>query len=137
MVSVKETIFYKEVLKELSYPFAEVFVFKGFVIVEINEGVKYTWDNHGKFVVQDMAYFLGTDGSDIIYISNRIHSYSVVPQDWLKLFRANYSLKAYYVVSPNRKGTFNLAIESLFIKNKIKNFTSLDEAIKMAKSTIS
>ncbi|WP_406684177.1 hypothetical protein N1F78_00165 [Seonamhaeicola sp. MEBiC1930] len=134
MVSVKNSIFYKDVLKELNYAFANVFIFKGFFIVEINEGVKYTWDNHGRQMADDLAYFLGTDGEDIIYISNRIHSYSVVAQDWLKFYRSSYKLKEYYVVSPNRKGTFNLLFEGMFFKKKIKNFTSLEEAVKLAKT---
>ncbi|WP_299550110.1 hypothetical protein [Seonamhaeicola sp.] len=135
MVSVKDSSFYTEVLKELNYPFATAFIFKGFVVVEINEGIEYTWDNHGKLMAQDVAYFLGTDGGNLIYISNRMHSYSVVPQDWLKFFRSDYRLKEYYVVSPNRKGTFNLIIESLFFKNKIKSFPSLSEAVVSAKNS--
>lgn len=133
MVSVRNTKFYKEVIKEFDYSYGTIFVFKGFIISEINEGVNFTWKDHARPMADDVSGFLGTYGVDLIYISNRINSYSVVPQDWLKFFKSSYSLKGYYVVSPNRKGTFNLAIESLFFKNKIKNFTSLDEAIKLAK----
>lgn len=135
MISVRETTFYAEVLKELHYPYATVFIFKGFIVVEVNEGIEYTWDNHGKPVADDVACYLGTDGKDLIYISNRIHSYSVVAQDWLKFFRSSYRLKEYYVVSATPKGKFNLIFENLFFYKKIKNFTSLAEAITLAKSS--
>lgn len=42
MISVKDSIFYKYVLKEFTYDFATVFVFDGIVISEINSGVSFS-----------------------------------------------------------------------------------------------
>lgn len=133
MTSVKQTNLYSEVIKELNYPFADIFIFDGYVISEIAQGVNLSWNNHAKHIVEDVSCYLGTDGRDIIYISNRINSYAVMAVDWLKFFKSNYYLKGYYVVSSGPTGRINLMVENLFFKNKIKSFSSLYEAVNWAK----
>ncbi|TBN04744.1 hypothetical protein EYD45_05645 [Hyunsoonleella flava] len=136
MESVKQTHFYSEVLKELNYPFGDVFIFKGFVVAEIKQGVVVSWMEHARHFVQDVAYYLGTDGKDVVYISNRINSYSVKAVDWLKFFKSDYSMKAYCVVSNNPMNKMNLMVENLFFNNKIKHFMSLYEAINWVKKEL-
>lgn len=133
MESVKHTYLYSEVIKELNYPFGDIFIFNGFIISEINQGVTITWKDHAKQIVDDVSYYLGTDGSDLVYISNRINSYAVAPADWLKFFKSNYSLKGYYIVSYRSSSKINLIMENLFFNNNIKNFNSLFEAVNWAK----
>lgn len=133
MVSVKQTALYSEVLKELNYPFGDVFIFNGFVISEIKNGMNISWKNHGKLITEDISCYLGTDGSDIIYISNRVNSYAVMAVDWLKFFKSNYYLKAYFIVSDSPSSKINVLIENLFFNNKIKSFNSLFEAVNWAK----
>ncbi|ULC60598.1 hypothetical protein MBM09_06300 [Flaviramulus sp. BrNp1-15] len=133
MISIKETDLYSEVLKEFNYSFGDVFVFEGFVVSEIKRGKTLNWDDHAKLIVKDVTTYLNTNGEDIIYITNRIHSYSVVATDWLKFFKHSYSLKAYCVVSENKGGVLNLMIEKLFFKNKIKHFENLYAAVNYVK----
>ncbi|GGZ80880.1 hypothetical protein [Algibacter mikhailovii] len=127
--SVKQTNLYPKVLKELNYSFADVFIFDGFIISEIKQGVNFSWNNHAKYIVDDITCFLGTDGTELIYISNRIHSYSVVAIDWLKFFKQQYGLKGYYVVSNSQMSKLNLLVEQLFFKEKIMHFDSLFSAV--------
>ena len=129
MVSIKETNLYPNVIKELNYSFADIYIFKGYVISEIKEGIVFNWDNHAKAVVDDVTKFLNTDGGDLIYISNRINSYSVMAQDWIKFFKNCYKLKGYYVVSDRQTSIVGYMVENLFFKNKIKKFSSIYEAI--------
>ena len=129
MKSVKQTDLYPKVLKELNYSFADVFIFDGFIISEIKQGVNFSWNNHAKYIVDDITCFLGTDGTELIYISNRIHSYSVVAIDWLKFFKQQYGLKGYYVVSNSQMSKLNLLVEQLFFKEKIMHFDSLFSAV--------
>lgn len=129
MKSIKETILYNRVLKELNYSFGNVFIFDGFVVSEINRGVNFNWNEHAQIIVEDVACYLGTDGSDIIYISNRIHSYSVIASDWIKFFKHSYHLKSYFIVSNSHLGILNSMIENLFFNNKIKRFNSIETAI--------
>ena len=129
MKSIKETELYHEVLMELNYDFGDVFIFETFVVSEIKNGINVTWTNHGKRIVDDVVHFLGTDGKDIVYISNRVHSYSVVALDWVKFFSSNYTLKGYYIVSESPSSRLNIMIENLFFNNKIKTFNSLYSAV--------
>jgi len=133
VVSVKQTELYPKVLKELNYPFGDIFIFNGFVISEIKNGMNISWKNHGKRITEDISCYLGTDGSDIIYISNRVNSYAIMAVDWLKFFKSNYYLKAYYVVSGSPSSKLNLLVENLFFNDKIKSFNSLFEAVNWAK----
>jgi hypothetical protein len=132
-MSVKQTELYPEVLKELNYSFGDVFIFNGFVISEIKSGINLNWKNHGKLIVEDISCYLGTDGSDLVYISNRINSYAVMAVDWLKFFKNNYYLKAYYIVSSSPSSKLNLLVENLFFNSKIQSFNSLFEAVNWAK----
>ena len=133
MVSIKQTTIYPDVIKELNYSFGDVFIFDGYVVSEIKQGVHFSWKHHAKQIVKDMSCFLGTDGSDLIYISNRINPYSVVAIDWLKFFKKQYFLKCYYIVNDNKISLMNVMIEELFFKNKIKNFDSIYSAINWTK----
>ncbi len=132
MISVRQTNLKLEILKELNYAFGDVFIFNGFVISEIKSGIKFNWKDHASQIVGDVSCFLGTDGQDVIYISNRINSYAVVAIDWLNFFKRNYFLKGYYVVSERPNSKLNLMVESLFFKHKIKSFNSLYTAVNWA-----
>jgi len=136
MISIKESNFYDQVLKEHNYPFADIFIFKDFIVSEIKEGVIFNWEDHAKLVINDVTGFFNTDGSDLIYISNRVHSYSVMPQDWVKFFKSSYNLKGYYVVSDRKTSVMGFMIENLFFKNKIKRFSSIYEAINWLENGI-
>lgn len=132
MISVKHTDLYNDVLKEFNYDYGKVFVFDGFVISEINQGITFTWEHHAKQIVEDVTSFLETNGNDIIYISHRINSYAVKPNDWLKFFTHSYSLKGYGVVGYTQGSLLNTMIENLFFSKKIKRFSSLDTAVQWA-----
>ncbi|WNH11666.1 hypothetical protein [Thalassobellus suaedae] len=136
MISIKETSLYSEILKEFNYPFGNIFIFDGFVVSEINRGVVFNWDNHGKLITEDISCFLGTNGNDIVYVSNRIHSYSLVASDWLKFFKHSYLLKSYLVVSNDKIKILNSMVESLFFNDKIKRFNSLYAAINFVRKGV-
>lgn len=135
MVSVKETHIYDELIKEFNYSFGDVFLFEGFLISEYNEGISFNWDDHASIIAEDIADFLGGgNGSDLIYISNRINSYSVVPGDWLKFYKRSYNLKSYCIVSESKGTIIGSMIENLFFKDKIKRFNSVYIAVNWVKN---
>lgn len=133
MESVENTKFNAEVIKKLSYPFGHIYIFEGFVVSELDEGIIYSWDNQGKVLAKDLARLLGTNGTNLYYISNRINDYSVIPSDWTKYFNSKYTLKAYCVVSQSKMGIINAKVEGLFFKSEIKHFKTIDEAISWVK----
>lgn len=136
MISIRDTEIYTSVLKKFDYSFGNVYVFNEFVVSEINHGVNFSWDEHAKHIVDDVVGYLGTDGQDIVYISNRINSYAVIAADWFKFFKLGYGLKGYFIVSDRPVSRMGVLIENLFFKNKIKHFTSIYEAIDWAKKGV-
>lgn len=135
MLSVVQSPHYEHVLEELNYSFADIYIFDRFIISEIKEGINFSWEHHAKFIVKDISKILSTDGSEIVYISHRINSYSVVPMGWLSFFKNGLSLKAYGVVGYSKSSFVNTVIEGLFYNKKIKRFNTLDSAIHWAKNT--
>ncbi len=133
MKSIKETNLYIEVLKEFNYTFGNVFIFDGYVVSEISEGIVFSWEAHAEQITIDIASFLETDGSDVIYISNRVHSYSVMAADWHKFFKNCYNLQGYYVVGQEKCSIINTMFENLFFKSKIRKFTNIESAVALAK----
>ena len=136
MISIKETVFYEGLLKELNYDFGDVFIFDGYIVSEMKEGVTINWDEHMTNVSDDIAQFSGNDGSNFIYISHRIHSYSVMPSDWLKFYKQSYTLKGYGIVGYSKSSFLNVVIENLFFPKKIKRFANLETAIQWATNKI-
>ncbi len=136
MLSLKETPFYADVLKELNYSFADVYIFDGFVISEIKEGVVFSWEDHAKKIVEEVTAFAGNDGSEIVYLSHRIHSYSLKPMDWLHFFKNSFNLNGYGVIGYNSFSFMNTVIENLFFKKKIRRFNDIETAIQWAESRV-
>lgn len=134
MKSVKSLPIYSQVVKELEYSFGTFYVFNGYLISEINEDVNFSWDHHAIQVVDDVSCYLGTLGNNIVYVSNRIHSYSLVASDWLKFFKNYYDLKGYYIVQDKQKNRVNALFEDMFFNGKIKYFQDLEDAIESAES---
>lgn len=132
MISIKETHIYSKVIKEFNYSFGTIFIFDGFVISEINEGISVSWEQHGIHIVNDVSSFLGTNGNDLVYISNRVNQYSVIPSDWLKFKKNSFFLKDYYIVSQTKISKLGWLVENLFFSNKIKRFDSIYTAVNWA-----
>ncbi|WP_158655129.1 hypothetical protein [Flavivirga eckloniae] len=134
MISVRDTNFYKDIIKEFNYSFGTIFVFKDFMISEFNEGEVIGWEEHARFFTKEIADFLGTNGEDLIFISNRINSYSTMASDWLKFFKHNYKLKGYLIVSSEKISKLAVMTENLFFNNRIKRFNSLYAAVNYVKN---
>ena len=95
------------------------YFFEDFIISEINEGLLFDWNMAQKLI--NLAENHYGKNNKVAYISNRVHSYSLVPQDWLKFFKARNSISAFAVVSYNDKE-----------KSKIKKFFNLNDAVAWA-----
>ncbi|KAA1246915.1 hypothetical protein [Aquimarina sp. RZ0] len=130
---MRKSSFYKEAIQEINYFFGDFYLFDGFVVGEIKEGIVFTWDDHAKKLVEDLTNLYDHDGSNIVYITNRVHSYAVKPSDWIKFYKSDYKLRGYGIISYTSKGLLNVLIEKLFMKNKIKSFENLSDAIYWAR----
>lgn len=103
------------------------YFFEKFIISEFNDGVIVDWKSVQDIIEIAEGYY-GTDAK-VFYISNRVHSYSIVPQDWSKFFKMRNSILSLAIVSYGTMQKTHLLIEKLFFKNKIKKFNDLYEAV--------
>ncbi len=131
---LKDSSFYHDAIQERRYPSATYYLFDTFIVAEIDEGIVYTWDDHAEPIVAELSELYDQKGESLVLISNRVHSYSVKPSDWIKFFKSNYKLKGYAIVSYSRKGLIASLVEKLFMRNSFKSFDNLEDAIAWAKS---
>ena len=134
MVYVKDTQYYNDALHVMTYPSGNYYLFDTFVIAEMKEGIVFTWEDHAKQIVEELTHLYDHNGENIVYISNRVHSYSTRPSDWIKFYRSDFKLKAYGIISYSKKSLMTAVMEKIFMRNRFQSFTSLDEAIAWAKS---
>ena len=94
----------------------------------MKEGEVFDW-SIAKKIIRVAYEVLGRD-KPIAYISNRIHNYSVVPTDWLKFYKHRHQLEFYSIVAYNNSGLASVVLERMFFRNKIRQFSNLEDAIK-------
>lgn len=136
MKKLKDTPYYYKAIHERNYSFGDFYLFDTFIVGEIHENIHITWKEHGKMIAEELSNLYDNNGTDIVYISNRVNDYSVVPTDWKKFFKFSYNLKAYGIISYTKTGFFNAMLERMFVKTKLRWFNTLEEAIEWV-STIS
>lgn len=108
------------------FDFGTFYFCSDYVISEINEGALFSWELAQDVIEQVYAHY-GREVS-ISYISNRIYSYSLVPQDWLKFFAERHALQCFAVVTYSKQGLMNVMLEKFFFKSRLKRFETLYEA---------
>lgn len=127
MKNIKELDFFENIREVREFEFGSFYFFDGLVISEINKGVFFQWKMAEK-AVKASKEFYGKD-APIAYISNRIHSYTVVPTDWIKFYNNRHEL-AYYSVVGNTKGSLpSTLLEKMFFKGSLQQFEDLEDAI--------
>ncbi|GAA4277498.1 hypothetical protein [Aquimarina mytili] len=130
---LEDSPFYNDAIQVMRYPYATYYLFDTFMVAEIDEGIVYTWDDHAEPIVAELSELYDQKGESLVLISNRVHSYSVKPSDWIKFFKSDYKLRGYGIVSYTRKGLITSMIEKLFMRNSFKSFDNLEDAIAWAK----
>ena len=129
----KYKLIYKHKILE---PYGTFYLFDGYVISEINEGVHFNWEL-AEQVIEKVYDFYGTRDIKVSYISNRINSYSLYPQDWLRFYKERHQLVCYAIVAYNRIGLMNVILEKIFSQTRIRKFNHLDEAVEWVKEVAS
>ncbi len=130
-VAVEKSKYREHFLKKLSFDFGNFYIFEEYVIGEISEGVHFNWDL-AKQVIDAVYDYFGTTDLTIAYISNRVHSYSVQPKDWMQFFKERHHIKCIAVVAYNKMGWMSVVLEKIFSNAPIKKFKDMDSAIDWA-----
>jgi len=103
------------------------YVFKKYVVGEINEGAHFNWPVALEVIEKVYEHF-GSRDIKVAYISNRVYSYSLDPQDWIQFYKERHHLEAFAIVAYNKIGLMNVILEKIFSQTRIKKFSSLEDA---------
>jgi len=132
LISLKETTYYSDSLHVLNYDFGDFYLYDEFIVAEFNDGEVVSWDTVGETLVEDIRDIYGSKSKELIYLSNRVNNYSVIPSDWIKFKRNNCNIKGYGIISYSNRSYLNALLEKLFVNTKLRFFNSLDGAITWA-----
>jgi len=103
-------------------------VHKRVAIIEIAEGTSISYVN-GHQTLKRLLSVIGD--KPWVYISNRVNSYSLDPNDYTHLNQIS-TLKGIGVIQYEKSIKTALELEKMFIKNPFKTFDDLDSAIEWA-----
>lgn len=114
---------------------AAKFVFyQNMAVVEGIEGTHVTFEKVSNVLrVAEEVY-----GNDIpfVYISHRIHSYSIDPIGYYEAIKSFDNLKALAIVTSSKRTKMIANLEKLFVAKPIRVFDDLDSAILWAEEII-
>lgn len=116
----------QEVIYQRTLDFCEVTVFSDYIYVVMNEGITVLPEYNDILIDLTRIYF---KEKEFVYVTHRIHSYSVNPTIYLETARIE-NLKGFVVVATDSKREIaNTKIEKLFFKKPFALFDSLSDAI--------
>jgi len=116
---------------KVSEPYGDFFIFEKFVVGELVEGTHFDWAK-AKVLIEKVYQYFGSRDIQLNYISNRIHSYSVNAQDWLKFYKERHSIARVAIVAYEEKALLSVQLEKIFTKSKYKTFNTLENAAQWA-----
>lgn len=114
------------------FDFGEVYFFENYVISEFYEGVNLT--KREVSAVIEHALSLYDHKRTLIYISNRINSYSANPFHWVELMNKYKDQVTMCIVCYQALTRRIFEIEALFSKIPMKCFADLTEVVNWAES---
>lgn len=117
--------------EEIKLPFGNFYFFEKFIVSEMNEGIHFDWQRV-KILSDLMVSHYGKEKQQLVYLSNRVNSYSIEPQSWLKFDKKYNLFKASGIIAYDQRGGLSVVLERIFSKEKIKRFRSLKEAVDWA-----
>lgn len=122
MKRVKELDFFKHIRQIREFEFGIFYYFDGLVISEMKEGIVLEWEMAELGVLAAKEIF--KENQPIVYISNRIHNYSVDPLNWVKFYKNRHQLAHYAVVGRTQEILPALSWNVCFLKTPLSNFNT-------------
>jgi hypothetical protein len=114
----------------LKFDFCEVHIFDLYMIVIMNEGITVSPSNNQILLNIVDTYY---KNKKFVYITHRIHSYSVNPAIYKETSKIN-NLIGFAIVSSDYKAKSNAEIEKLFLTKPFEVFSTIEEAIIWSQS---
>ncbi|MBT8394346.1 MAG: hypothetical protein HKO81_05410 [Flavobacteriaceae bacterium] len=110
------------------FDFCVLKFYDNYVISIINEGVIVTKSLSDKICETAINYY---QGKPFVYITHRIHSYSVDPNVYHDVSKIK-NLVGFVVVSDSKLSIKNAILEKIFLDKPFQIFSNLDDAILWA-----
>jgi len=131
MKRVKKLDLFNKIKEIREFEYGIFYFFQGGIIIsEIKEGVIFKWD-HAEKVINAAHKIYGTE-IPLIYISNRVNRYYVLPFDWLKFYKNRNNVTHYAAIGQTTGSFVSFYLERLFFPKSIIQFKNLDEAVRWA-----
>lgn len=105
--------------------------YDNYVISIINEGVNLTKSLSEKMIEVAEDFY---ENRPFVYITHRIHSYSVDPEVYKDVSNIK-NLAGFVVVSESKQSIKNAIYEKIFLNKPFQIFSNLDDAILWANNT--
>lgn len=113
---------------KIETPFGVFYFCDKYIISEVYEDLHVEWE-YIEILINEVFKFYG-ESPILGYISNRVNDYSIDPQNWVKILdKYDNFLVASAVITYNRSSYKIATLEKHFSQNRLRRFTSLDEAI--------
>jgi len=112
--------------------YGKFYFYKNFIISEINEGEYITKENAKELI--DLALGHYGDNLNLSLISNRYNNQEIKYEDWETFYKEGFQLKALAIVTYDKSDLMNFMIEKNKFHDKIRNFYSLENAVKWISS---
>ena len=119
-------------LDVLKTKIATVYFYEHLVVFEANEGAVISYSTSIQMLLKGIQIM---KNRPLVYIANRINSYSVNPTDF-KYLEAVPTLKGIAMVHYSDESKVNAAYEAKFFNKPIESFDSLNEAYYWAQELL-
>lgn len=108
------------------------YFYSNIVVVEAHEGVTLSYKTAFSLLVKGLQFTLS---KPFVYISNRVNSYSLNPNDYIYLEKIP-TLKGIAIVAPTELGKQNAELELNFFKKPMEIFDETNDAFEWAKMIV-
>jgi len=123
-----------EPIIEKTFSVGHFLFYPNYIVGEFNEGVHVNKENSAEPI--EMAQELYGSDIPLVYISHRLHSYSMDPVRYQEVSKMFPNFKGFAIVSNNRYRRMVAKLEKLFIKKPIAVFYELDSALEWAENLL-
>ncbi|TMM58716.1 STAS/SEC14 domain-containing protein [Maribacter algarum] len=122
----------RKVLSTLETKIGKFEYYSNMVVGEVKEGVHVTFETAVE-PLQEGAQIFGY-AENFVYISHRLHSYSIDPTGYYEAASMFPNFKALAIVATNRRRRMLANLERLFMKRPIHVFDNLESAFEWAET---
>ena len=111
---------------------ATIYFYRNLVVVEAKEGATLSYETSLPLLLKGLQIM---KNRPLVYITNRIHSYSVNPTDF-KYLEAVPTIKGFAFVNYSKETRVNAHYEGSFLKKPFQSFDTIEDAYLWAQTIL-